>query len=229
MNYELLIIDADDTIFDYDKAEAHAFSSTCGEFGISYEEDRHLPVYRRINEAMWRALERGEMTQERLATERFSRTFEELGLEADAGVFGDRYLDHLGEADFLLPEAEETVAALADRVSLVLLTNGLSRVQRSRFARSPVTRYFDHLVISDEVGAKKPDPAIFELATEPYPKIPREMMLMVGDSLSSDIQGGVNFGIDTCWFNPRKDATPQRPDAPKPTYEIRRLPQLLEL
>jgi putative hydrolase of the HAD superfamily len=226
MKYELLLIDADDTVFDYDKAEAYAFGATCKDFEIDYEEERHLPVYRRINEAMWKALERGETDQERLATERFERTFEELGIEADAGAFGDRYLDHLEEADFLLPEAEATVASLAAKANLVLLTNGLSRVQRSRFARSPVTRHFDHIVISDEVGVKKPDPAIFELATKHYPEIAKERVLMVGDSLSSDIQGGVNSGVDTCWFNPREKPAPAKP---KPTYEIRRLSQLLEL
>lgn len=226
MRYELLLIDADDTIFDYDRAEAYAFAATCGDLGVGYDEARHLPVYRRINEAMWKALERGEIDQARLATERFRRTFEELNLEVDEHAFSDRYLGHLGEADFLLPEAQATVEALAQEVSLVLLTNGLSRVQRSRFARSPVTQHFDQVVISDEVGVKKPDPAIFALATEKFDHLEKERVLMVGDSLSSDIRGGVNFGIHTCWYNPRQRPLPEDPI---PTYQIRRLSELLTL
>lgn len=226
MKYELLLIDADDTIFDYDRAEAYAFAATCRDLGVDYDEDRHLPVYRRINEGMWKALERGEIDQARLATERFRRTFEELRIEVNAGEFSDRYLGRLGEADFLLPEAQATVEALAKEVSLVLLTNGLSRVQRSRFARSPVTRHFDQIVISDEVGVKKPDPGIFALATEGFDHIGKEAILMVGDSLSSDIRGGVNFGIDTCWYNPRQRPLPEDP---RPTYQIDALSHLLEL
>ena len=226
MKYELLLIAADDTIFDYDRAEAYAFAATSRDLGVDYDEDRHLPVYRRINEGMWKALERGEIDQARLATERFRRTFEELRIEVNAGEFSDRYLERLGEADFLLPEAQATVEALAKEVSLVLLTNGLSRVQRSRFARSPVTRHFNQIVISDEVGVKKPDPGIFALATEGFDHIRKEAILMVGDSLSSDIRGGVNFGIDTCWYNPRQRPLPEDP---RPTYQIDALSQLLEL
>ena len=224
--YSVLLLDADGTLFDYNRAESHAFAATCAELGLHYREADHLPAYRRINSDLWKAFERGEVNQATLAVERFRQVLEEMGQEADASVMADRYLAHLAGGSFLLPGALEVVRTLSERADLVVLTNGLSRVQRSRFADSGLAAYIPHLIISDEIGSQTPEPEIFNVALTPFDGTDRSQILMVGDSLSSDILGGVRFGIDTCWFNPDGRVNP---DGPQPTYEIRDLTELPDL
>jgi YjjG family noncanonical pyrimidine nucleotidase len=224
--YTVVLLDADGTLFDYDRAEAHAFAATCDELGIPYEADRDLPAYRRINAGLWRAFERGEIDPPGLSVERFRRVLAEMGQRADPEEMARRYLGHLAEGSFLLPGALEAVRDLCRRRRVAVVTNGLSRVQRSRFAGSGLDRYVEHLVISDEIGAQKPEPGIFDAALEPFGDVPASQVLMVGDSLTSDIAGGVRYGIDTCWYNP---AGAENSDGPVPTYEIAALSQLGEL
>lgn len=236
--YSVLLLDADGTLFDYDRAEGYALETTCGELGLDYEPERDLPVYRRINAEMWIAFERGEIDPGTLSVERFRRFLEALGADgaavnrgahADSGArvnpveMADRYLGHLAEGSFLIPDALEVVRELASLARLAVITNGLSRVQRSRFSGSGLSEYVEHLVISDEVGSQKPEPGIFDVALEPFNGVSRDEVLIVGDSLTSDIAGGVRYGIATCWYNPEGR---KNPDGPVPTHEIRSLAEL---
>jgi len=234
--YSVLLLDADGTLFDYDQAEGYALETTCGELGLDYAPERDLPVYRRINAEMWRAFERGEIDPGTLSIERFRRFLDAVGANgaagnggaradggADPATMADRYLGHLAEGSFLIPGALDVVRELASLARLAVITNGLSRVQRSRFSGSGLSEYVEHLVISDEVGSQKPEPGIFDVALEPFDDVPREQVLIVGDSLTSDIAGGVRYGIATCWYNP--DAR-ENPDGHVPTHEIRTLAEI---
>ncbi|MFP4012114.1 MAG: YjjG family noncanonical pyrimidine nucleotidase [Spirochaetaceae bacterium] len=223
--YSLVLLDADGTLFDYDRAEAYALETTCKELGLHYEPKRDLPTYRQINDAMWRAFERGEIDPDALKTRRFADTLEAMG-QSDAvrpEEMADRYLEHLAEGSFLIPGVLPMVRELSRLARLAVITNGLARVQRSRFSRSGLAHYVDHLVISDEVGSQKPQPGIFEVALSPFGEVARKEVLIVGDSLTSDIEGGVRYGIDTCWYNPEGRANP---NGPHPTYEVRRLDEI---
>lgn len=232
--YHTLFIDADGTLFDYDGAEATALEAALRAVVGRYDATRDLPAYRLVNREVWRELERREITQAALAVERFRRLFAELGLpevEALAQRMSPRYLDELANGSRLLPGAEKVVRRLARSHRLVLITNGLSRVQRPRVERSTIADCFATLVISDEVGLAKPDPAILDLACARIGLRPtaedRRVMLMVGDSLKADIACGKAFGIDTCLYNPEGLAV----DAadPAPTHEIRVLAELGDL
>lgn len=231
MAYRLLIFDADGTLFDYDRAEAYALAAALTESGLSFDEEQMLPSYRRINKAIWRAFEAGDIVQSEISTRRFSEFFREIGLTCDVSAFSRSYLSHLAEADFLIEGAEEAVSALSHYYSMAIVTNGLSRVQRGRFGKSTIARHFHPIVISDEVGVQKPNPEVFDFVTQEYPAVSREEMLMIGDSLTSDIAGGVAAGLDTCWYNPHGEAgvTKGSSFAPEPTYEIRSLGDLLRL
>lgn len=234
MAYKLLVFDADGTLFDYDRGEAYALSSAFRDQGMAFEEATMVPVYRRINKEVWQAFEAGRIAQGEISPRRFGDFFRELGLRCDIQAFSASYLGHLGEADFLIDGAEEVVAGLAGRYSLAIVTNGLSRVQRGRFATSPITKHFDPIVISDEVGVQKPNPKIFSYVFDAHREVTREETLMIGDSLTSDIAGGVAAGIDTCWLNQRGAAGPNadldgRRFLPDPTFEIRKLSELLRL
>lgn len=217
--YGLIFMDADETLFDFVRAEAFALSSAFGEAGLSFDESA-AQLYDAINKDCWRRFERGELDQATLKTERFGLLFASLGLEVDPARFGRSYLAWLARASFLLEGAEEVCAYLAGRYRLVLLTNGIAGVQRPRFAASSIRRFFEAIVISGEVGYAKPDPRIFDCACDLVGFHDKSRILMVGDSLSSDIAGGAAFGIDTCWFNPR--GLPRVPGL-DPSYETAEL------
>jgi 2-haloacid dehalogenase len=234
MAYRLLIFDADGTLFDYDRGEAYALSSAFRDQQLLFEEETMVPLYRRINKSIWNAFEAGEIAQGDISSRRFGEFFRELGVACDIYAFSASYLGHLGEADFLIEGAADVVAKLAESYSMAIVTNGLSRVQRGRFGRAAITEHFHPIVISDEVGVQKPNPEIFDHIFEVHPDVSREESLMIGDSLTSDIAGGVAAGVDTCRFNPGKDAGPGRGTEggrflPDPTYEIRSLGDLLRI
>lgn len=225
MKYEWLLFDADGTLFDYDKAEGTSLELTFKEFGIAYEPG-YGDTYRRINAAIWGQFEEGRISQERLRTKRFELLFEALRVEGDAEAFSARYLRNLAEGSELIEGAEDVVRALRGQVGLMVITNGLADVQRPRFARSAIGDCFTDLVISEEVGAAKPHGKIFDVAFERM-RFPRQQqVLIIGDSLSSDIKGGNSYGIDTCWFNPRREPGDEEVE---PTYEIAALGELLSL
>ncbi|MBN1858721.1 YjjG family noncanonical pyrimidine nucleotidase [Candidatus Bipolaricaulota bacterium] len=220
--YRWIFLDADGTLFDYSAAESGALAATLAEEGV-FARSEHIDAYRAVNAALWRRFERGEVSQATLRTLRFSQFSERFGLELDAVAFGSRYLGHLAQCAELIDGAESVVRFLHGRAGLLLLTNGISEVQRSRLALSPLHGLLDHVVISGEVGAAKPDPRMFDVAFECAGNPTRSSVLMVGDSLSSDIRGGALYGIDTCWFNPMRE-----PNSMElvPTFEIQSLREL---
>jgi len=225
MSYDWVFFDADGTLFDYEAAERAALEGAFAFFRLPLPASAGS-TYSGINAAIWREYERGEITQAKLRTIRFDRLFEELGLSLDSEEFSGRYLEILGRQAGLLEDAEEVVRTLSLSVGLVLITNGLAEVQRPRFAASSIGSCFIDIVVSEEVGLAKPDPAIFDLAFERIGRPAKDRVLMVGDNLGSDIIGGVGYGLDTCWYNPRGTANGH---GVEPSYEIRELRQILDL
>lgn len=225
MTCKWLLFDADGTLFDYDAAEKIALQTTFEEVGLAYEAT-YLLVYRKVNSQIWRDFEQGKITQQDLRAKRFDLLFEALDLSCNAHDFSPRYLRHLSQRGELILGAEEVVAALAQNFELALITNGLTDVQRPRFAASALRDYFNATIISEEVGAAKPDTRIFDVAFAKMGEPDKAEVLIIGDSLTSDIQGGVNYGIDTCWFNP---AGKPKASSPTPTLEITSLAELLKI
>jgi 2-haloacid dehalogenase len=223
MSYDWVFFDADGTLFDYDAAEAAAIEGAFATCSLSFEPGIGVR-YSEINAAIWREFERGEISQDALKTERFSRLFSAIGVAADAAVFSGHYLRILSRQAELLDGAEPIVRELAGRARLLLLTNGIAEVQRPRIAAAPFRDCFDEIVISGEVGAAKPDPAIFEAALDRAGRPARERVLVVGDNLGSDIAGGAASGLDTCWYNP---AGQPNGHGVEPTHEIAALRELL--
>lgn len=206
-HYSLLLIDADETLFDFRKSETIALSQTLEAAGLD-PEGPAKDTYHRINAELWRRLERGELGQAQLRVDRFRLTFEALGLMLEAKLYADLYVKKLAEASFLIDGAEELCRYLHKNYQLVILTNGIAEVQRGRLSLSPISALIDDMVISEEEGCAKPDPLIYQKAFDRLHFSDKSRALMIGDSLSSDIRGGLAFGIDTCWINWSGKANP---------------------
>jgi len=198
--YELVFIDADDTLFDYRKAEREALSGAFQSLDMSIN-DEIIEKYGRINKELWRKYERNEISQKALRTERFRLLFNELAVTVDYSDFSETYLEHLSNSAVLMDNADTICRYLHENYTTVIMTNGISKVQRNRFDRSHIKDCFDHLIISEEAGFNKPHIGIFEYAEQITGFSDKDKMIIIGDSLTSDIAGGINYGIDTCWLN----------------------------
>lgn len=225
MRYTWLFFDADDTLFDYPKAEERALAATLAEFELPALAGV-LPAYREINQAVWREFEQGTISAVDLRLVRFVRLFERLGFNGKVEAFSQRYLVHLSQSSVLIEGVQSLLARLAKDYRLGLVTNGLPEVQRPRLVSAGITGFFEFEAISEELGISKPDPRFFQaaltLAGNPDPA----RVLVIGDSLNSDIRGGCQAGLDTLWYNPaRLPADPRWP----PAYEVHTLSEILSL
>ncbi len=243
--YRWLLFDADGTLFNYERAESSALQNTFAETGLAFLPE-YLPMYGEINQRCWTEFEQGRISSQTLRVRRFELLFETAGIQADAAAFNPIYLRHLANSSQLMEGAEETIQALSEHYRLAIITNGIKEVQRSRLEKSTIGQYFSLLVISEEAGAAKPDPQFFDVAFEQMARQDddatdqrdaadqrgaREAALVIGDSLSSDIRGANNYGLDVCWFNPGGLARPDN-SASGPVsinYEIHHLRELLPL
>lgn len=223
--YDVVLFDADNTLFDFDRAEGHALRQALAAFSIPCPPETEAR-YRAINSALWAMLDRGEATQPWLVVERFARLTRALGVEADPAALNRAYLEKLGEQAFLLPGAEAVCRALGAECTLAILTNGVASAQRGRFDRSPLAGIIPHLFISQEVGASKPSPDFFRPVLAALGVSDPRRALMVGDNLITDIGGAAAMGLDTAWYNPRRLPLTGRT---VPTWQLDRLEELLPL
>ncbi|AGX44343.1 YjjG family noncanonical pyrimidine nucleotidase [Clostridium saccharobutylicum] len=226
MEYEIILFDADETLFDFKRSEKDAIKNTMIEFNIDYNENYHLKIYQEINTAIWKEFENGLITQKKLKVDRFKRLSDKLDIKFDENKFAKSYIKHLANASFLYEDSMELVKSLYNNHKLIIITNGLKDVQDNRIRNSVIAKYFRCIVVSEEVGISKPDSKIFEHALRNINYTNKSKILMVGDSLTSDIQGGINFGIDTCWYNPNNI---QNKSELNPTYEISNLMNLIDI
>ncbi|WP_339317387.1 YjjG family noncanonical pyrimidine nucleotidase [Paenibacillus sp. FSL R10-2734] len=225
MKYAVILFDADDTLFDYGMAESHALTNAFLHFGMPTGAEDYALSYQEINDALWRDLEQGKISSAALRVERFNRLFAANALELDPEAFSEAYLRFLGEGTFLIQGAIELCGELAG-CRLAIITNGIKEVQTSRIQGSPLCDTFEQIIISEEAGCQKPEIGIFDYAFAKLGITDKEKVLIVGDSLTSDIQGGINYGIDTCWFNPLGK---ENISGVQPKYEIRSLSELLDI
>ncbi len=228
-SYRGFILDADNTLFDFNRAEREALEEALKINGYASCPPESYELYHAINEQLWRLFEQGAVSQDELRTERFRLLLQSLprsgGRAAEPQKLGQDYIACLSSKGYLLPHAFQVLHCLSSRTSLVLVSNGIPTVQRGRIARSGIGRFFKSVLISGELGISKPDPTIFRLALGLL-RLPGDSVLCVGDSPSSDIRGGYQAGLDTCWYAPRTARYPRQ--EPRPTYRIRDLRQLLD-
>ena len=225
MKYPYLLFDADNTLFDFDAAEKNAHRQVCGKHRLAFTEEGYA-LYRRCNAQLWQDFDRGLCSKEFLLTERFLRYLSLTGETGDPEAMNRDHLRALGESAVLLPGAEALCRRLAAGHELYLVTNAVESVQRARFERSAIRPYFRDVFISEAIGCGKPSPAYFAYVLRAVPGLTAENGLVIGDSLTSDIQGANNAGLACCWFNPK--GLP-RPDGLRIDYEVRTLEEIADL
>lgn len=225
--YHWLLLDADNTLFDFDGSEAFALNQTMVHFGVA-PDSRLRDAYHFINVQYWTAFDNGEISQEDLVNERFSLFVETFGLPGDGKSWNDFYREALANTHLLLPGAERACRRLSDFYTLSLITNGVSYTQRKRLKASPLARYFeDRVFISGEMGCRKPDKEYFAAVLNALgARTRRGQCLVIGDSLSSDIRGAFNAKLDSVWIRP---AGAQAPGIIQPTYQVSDLNALTQL
>lgn len=224
--YDFVLLDADNTLFDFDSAEARALRTVLLARGYTPDQTT-VETYVRINAALWEAFARGEIEQDFLLVERFRRFQQAVGGSHDPAAFNADYMAALAAGSELFPGALELCRSLAGLgCTLAIVTNGAAVAQRGRYNVSPIRQVIPHLFISQELGARKPDPLFFDCVCRNLGITDRSRAVVVGDNLDSDILGGNRAGIDTIWYNPH--GAPLQGSA-RPTYTAKDFPSVLTL
>ncbi len=222
MSYQIALIDADNTLLDFSRSEQVALCECLVSRGLP----THIEItsrYAAINDFYWKQLERGLVTRESLRIKRFDDFFKEFGFDCDPVQMADDYMAALSTKSYLMDGALDFCKQVYSQCRLFVITNGNTLVQKGRFDPSPLSPYFEDCFISEQMGCAKPERAYFDAVANRIPNFDPDTTLVIGDSLSSDIRGGINAGLDTCWFNPTGKARPT--DIPM-TYEARSFPEI---
>lgn len=207
MSYSVLLFDLDNTIFDAAACDPAAFAYALEQCGVP-DPDRYWETYTEINDALWAAVVRQELSPNDVQDRRFADLVAAAQLDADPDSLAAEFVTGMGIKGGLYPGARETLSHLAEQATLALVTNGLGDVVRARIDRLDLNSLFSAIVISGEVGVSKPAAEIFNLVFDELGRPPRGNALMIGDSLSSDIAGAAAYGLATCWYNPAGKPTP---------------------
>lgn len=225
--YKYLLWDIDGTILNFEKAEKRAIRTLFEKFNLGECTDEMLSHYIEINKKYWKLLECGKMEKERILVERFVEFFLKEGIRTDAASeFNKAYQLALGDTIAFNDDALEIIKTQKKNYQIIIVTNGTAIAQKKKLERSGLDKIADNIFISEEVGYEKPSIHFFERVIAKAGIDDVSQAVIIGDSLTSDIQGGVNAGIDTCWYNPKEDVNDTNL---KPTYIIKNLHELCEI
>ena len=224
MTYKFLLFDLDHTLLDFDAAEDVALTQLLKEEGVE-DIQVYKDYYVSMNKALWKDLEQKKITKQELVNTRFSKLFAHFGIKKDGSNLAKRYQFYLAQQGQVFSGAMELLGNLIDRgYELYAATNGITNIQTGRIAHSGLAPYFNQVFISEQLHTQKPDALFYEKIGQQITGFDKEKALMIGDSLTADIQGGNNAGIDTVWYNP--DHLVNKTGA-QPTYEVHSYQDLL--
>lgn len=225
VKYKTILFDVDNTLFDFNKDQETAFKEAMDKIGYPYTEEMY-ENYNQINMGMWEMLNRGEMTAEELSVKRFEEFFEKYHIKQDAQIFSSLLTEAFQKTGTPIKGSREMLEQLKDKCELVIISNGFKRQQYHRLDNARFSNYFTRIFLSEEVGYNKPDKNFFDIVLQNIENKQKSKILVVGDSITADIVGGKNSGIDTCWYNPKNKEN--KTDV-KPNYEIKDFQELLKI
>lgn len=224
MKYTTLLFDVDDTILDFKAAELQGLSKLFEHYGY-HLNDSLLKRYQIVNQGLWKAFEENKCTREEVLNTRFGLFFEQLGKKVDSVAVEKEYRQYLNQGSQRLGNSLDIVADLADKADLYVVTNGVAKTQYQRLEAAKLLPYFKDIFVSETIGYQKPRIEFFQHVFNKIAPVDLEKTVIIGDSLSSDIKGGQNAGIDTIWLNANQQETPTI----KPTYTIQNLDDLYQI
>ena len=226
MTYKFLLFDLDHTLLDFDAAEDVALTQLLKEEGVT-DIQAYKDYYVPMNKSLWKDLELKKIRKQELVNTRFSKLFSHFGIEKDGVYLAERYQFFLAQQGQVFSGAMELLDSLIDRgYELNAATNGITTIQTGRMAQSGLAPYFNQVFISEQLQTQKPDTLFYEKIGQQIAGFSKEKALMIGDSLTADIQGGNNADIDTIWYNPHHLENKTKA---QPTYEVDSYQALLEL
>ena len=217
MKYKFLFFDLDHTLLDFDAAEDIALTQLLEEEGVE-DIQAYKDYYVPMNKLLWKDLEQKKITKSELINTRFAKLFAHFGIEKDGAYLAERYQFFLSKQGETFPGVEYLLKKLISKgYELYAATNGITYIQTGRLEQSGIAPFFKEIFISEQLHTQKPDAEFYEKIGARIPNFDKKYALMIGDSLSADIQGGNNAGIDTVWYNPQHlENTTQL----HPTYEV---------
>lgn len=213
-----ILFDLDETLLDFKKSERRALENMLTSIGVTPTEDI-VRRYSEINKSRWKLLEQGIINRQQVKESRYELLFKELGVDFSPAEATAYYEEQLSQKGFLFPETIPLLETLHERYDLYIVSNGGARVQNGRLADSGIGKYFKDIFISEEAGAEKPSAEFFDYCFSRMKDAKREESVIIGDSLTSDIQGGINCGITTIWFNPGQETS----TGVQPDYQVEKL------
>ena len=226
MKYDILLFDADNTLFDFDASERLTFFEFAPEFGIEPTEENY-ELYKKFNLETWAEIEKNSAPKDELLVLRYKKLFDALNIKADTEKANLAFLKILSTKGILYDDTIDLLESLKKAGKRIyLITNGVTEVQEGRIAATDTLKYFDGIFISEKVGASKPSKEYFDSVMRTIPDFDKRNALVIGDSLSSDIKGANNAGIDSLWFNPKQKTTP---DNLKINYQAHSLKEIKEM
>ena len=226
MTYKFLLFDLDHTLLDFDTAEDVALTQLLKEEGVEDIQD-YKDYYVPMNKSLWRDLEQKKITKAELINTRFSKLFAHFGIEKDGSYLAERYQFFLSKQGQTFPGVEDLLKYLIHQeYELYAATNGITFIQTGRLEQSGIAPFFKEIFISEQLHTQKPDAAFYEKIGARIPNFDKNHALMIGDSLTADIQGGNNADIDTIWYNPHHLVNKS---LAQPTYVVDSYQALLEL
>ena len=211
MKYDTILFDADDTLLDFKRAEREALKMTLEHFSLR-ADDEIISEYSKINDGYWKALERGDVTKEELRVRRFIDLCKYFCFDTEPAFMAREYEKNLSVASHIIDGADALCRDLAKKYRIYIVTNGIKEVQKGRLYGSAIKDHFIKAFISEEIGYEKPRLEFFEAVAKIIPDFDKSKTVIIGDSLSSDMKGGIGFGIDTCWYNPKNKEIPDGMD-----------------
>lgn len=225
MKYKFLLFDVDRTLLDFDKAEEKALRKTLKQNKIK-PTTRMLLYYRNINEALWKSFEQGHISKEQIVTIRFNNFFDLFNIDLDPIVFNKEYMFNLKNTNYKIKNANKLIKKLSKDFEIYVVTNGIKEIQENRLKLSELNPFIKKTFISEEIGSQKPNLSFYQFVFDSIPNFTKDKAITIGDSLTSDILGGNNAGIDTIWFNLLKEKSNVNII---PTFEITKLKQLYKI